>query len=106
MNWFVRNRISCGFVIAAMLLVGGCGPSREASPLTFQYAKVIYANASKRDASRMDDIALEIEEAVEKGEMTQREADRLITIIANAEAKEWEKATTAAEQLMNEQLPK
>ena len=88
-------------LLAAILCTTGCEqPTVTTNPVLHKFAKKLQKLVVAEDDLSMDDLAIEIDDAVMNDQMTEREAEQLMSIIVAAEAHEWEAATEAVKKLV------
>jgi hypothetical protein len=100
---YTRNLQANLSVLLMVFVIGltGCEQAVVAeSPLTFQFAKKLKGIIESKELRPLDDLAFEIEEAVKTKKISTKEADLLISAIVDAEAKDWEIAAKAVDDLI------
>ncbi|MEM9185341.1 MAG: hypothetical protein AAGB00_02445 [Planctomycetota bacterium] len=93
-------------VLAAAVGVAaaGCGGYGEVSPEAYQHAKAIYNIAGRKAADRIDPFCEKLDAAQARGEVSATEAAWLHAIADDARRGDWQAASRAARQLMEEQI--
>lgn len=91
----------------ACLLISlvGCGDAPAMSPQSYEIATALYTACRKADSKKLVRIKELTDTALEKGEISEKEADMLTSIVAMAEAEgEWKEAARLARELMESQV--
>ena len=91
-------------LLACLLFVVGCGGYGEVSPTAYEYAKALYSLANRQAADRLDEVELQIDTALEAGEITDYEAGWLRDILEDARNEDWNAAQKAARRIMDDQV--
>lgn len=81
----------------------GCGYG-DVSPATYEYAKALYSVSNRRSKETLDEVQRQIQESLEQGEISSREAGWLNDIVRKAEREDWGNAMTSARQMMEDQV--
>jgi hypothetical protein len=89
--------------LLAGLAATGCGYG-EITPHAYEYAMALYSICNRRDAARLEEFAKLLEADAQAGQLGDREADWLRTILDDARAGEWSDAQASARQLLEDQV--
>jgi hypothetical protein len=93
-----------GAAALGSILITGCAGYGKVSPATYQYAKALYSISNRRAEHKLDDVDAKIEAARGEGLVSDREAQWLSAIVADARAGEWETANRAARRMLEDQV--
>lgn len=85
------------------MLMYGCGYG-ELSPQGYASAKALYSACNLKSETRLQKIEAHVEQAVSEKQMTDQEAAWIGDVIAMARDSQWEEATSAARQMMQDQV--
>jgi outer membrane murein-binding lipoprotein Lpp len=91
-------------VLLLVLALVGCSRYAELSSEAYEYSKALYSVCNRRDAPRLQKLAVHLETARAEARLTEREADWLAQIVATATAGDWPAATREARRLLESQI--
>lgn len=86
-----------------VLQLNACGYP-EVSPQTYKISKALYSACNQKSEERLQVVSKLIQSSLEKKEITDREAQYLNDIIAQAKDNQWETAMVEARSLMEDQI--
>jgi len=89
--------------VCLSLSCSGCGYP-EVSPKTYELAKALYSATNLEQLERLDVVEEMVGHAMERQEITSREADYLVNIINRAREGDWKQAQQQARRLMVDQV--
>lgn len=100
------SRILYLTVVAAILFfcVFGCRQYGDVSEHAYEHAEALFSACSRQDATQLTSVRQSLETARAEENMGEQEFHWLIAIVEQAEAGDWQTATTNARQLMLDQV--
>lgn len=106
MSSLLRSRAYLSAMLAcALSLQVGCGGSPTLNPKAYDITSALYTACRKADPEKLAKLSKLTAESLENGEITEKESDLIIGIIAMAEAEgEWEEAARLSRELMESQV--
>jgi len=103
MNKNLFQSSACLSAFLCIIVMHGCGYG-ELSPEGYASAKALYSACNLKSEPRLQKIEAHVEQAVSENEMTDQEAAWIRDVIAMARDSQWEEATSAARQMMQDQV--
>ena len=85
------------------LLLIGCSAKQELSPPAYDMVKALFSICNRKDAEGLAKVKGQLDEAVAGNTISSGEASSLKSIIAAAEAGNWDKGISQARSLMEQQ---
>lgn len=99
-----RMRIAALFALSLVCLSTlGCGYGKV-SPEGYQYAITLYSICNRHDEKRLTVFVDKLDSATSEGELTEKEAGWMKEIAVQAQAGDWQAATTEARKLIGDQV--
>ncbi len=92
-----------GGPICVLLLVAGCGYG-AVSPEAYRYAQALYAITNRQDVERLEKFRAQLDQSLQAGTLSQREARWLLAIADQGESGDWADAQAAARRMMEDQV--
>lgn len=99
------ERLFCaGACLVVVAGLHGCAGYDDVSPTTYELAKALYSITNRKAADRLPSFKARLQEAVEGGDVSQREADWLTGMVARAEQGDWTAANRECRRMMEDQV--
>jgi len=97
------STLNLAIFCAMALSLTGCGYP-EVSPQSYELSKALFSACNRKDEDHLSRVETMISEGISDGTVSQREADWLNQIIADARDGDWQSAAAESRQLMNDQV--
>ncbi len=93
-----------GGLFLLTIFLAGCNRYAEASPTCSQITVALFSVCNLRDEARLTTVAEQIAQASKAGQLTEREANWLNSIVESARSGDWETAGAEARSLLDAQV--
>lgn len=100
----LRRLLLFGGLMVLVASPGGCSGYDDVSPTTYEFAKALYSITNRKAEDRLPSFKAKLQEAVDSGEVPQREAEWLTDIVAEAEQGDWQAASRECRRMMEDQV--